>query len=61
MDIEEVIKLVIKIFTRFYQKWIRKIKIQSANKIELRRILKRFNNWLRLNIFQSSAFGFSQM
>ena len=36
MGIEKVIKLVIKIFTWFYQKWIRKIKIKSAYKIELR-------------------------
>ena len=28
MGIEKVIKLVIKIFTWFYQKWIRKIKIK---------------------------------
>ena len=38
MRIEKVIKLVIKIFTWFYQKWLSKIKITSANKIELRQI-----------------------
>ena len=36
MGIEKVIKLVIMIFTWFYQKWIIKIKIKSANKLELR-------------------------
>ena len=38
MEIEKVIKLVVKIF-----RWIGKIKIKTANKIELRPILKRFN------------------
>ena len=38
MGIKKVIKLVITIFTWFYQKWISKIKIKSANKLELRRI-----------------------
>ena len=33
MGIEKVIKLVIKVFTWFYQKWIRKIKIEFRNKI----------------------------
>ena len=50
MGVEKVIKLVIKIFTWFYQNWISKIKIKSANKIELRRILKRFNIRLRRNV-----------
>ena len=38
MGIEKVIKLVIKIFTWFYQKWISKIKIKSANKTDLKEI-----------------------
>ena len=38
MGIEKVIKLVIKIFTWFYQKWINKIKTKSANKTDLKEI-----------------------
>ena len=38
MGIEKVIKFNIKIFTWFNQKWISKIKVKSANKIELRQI-----------------------
>ena len=40
MGIEKVIKLVIKILKWFYQKWISKITVKSANKIEIRRIFK---------------------
>ena len=38
MAIGEAIKLIIKIFTWYYQKWISKIKIKFGNKIELSRI-----------------------
>ena len=59
MGFEKVIKLVIKIFTWFYQKWIIKIKIKSANKIELRWILKRFNIWLQLRYLAESRISFN--
>jgi hypothetical protein len=55
--------MVIKIFTWFYQKWISKIKIKAANKIELSWTLKK-NQLAALvfdqkpNIFQPSAFDF---
>jgi hypothetical protein len=68
MGIEKVILLVIKIFTWFYQKWLSKFQITSANKIELWQIKKNIQHSAsalvfgqKLNIFQSSAFSFSQM
>ena len=42
--VEKVIKLVIKILTWFYQKWISKINITSAIKIDVRQILKKIQN-----------------
>ena len=44
MGIEKVIKLVIKIFTWFYQKRMRKIKMKSANYIRLRQFFKKNQN-----------------
>ena len=49
MGIDNVIELVVKIFTWLNQKWISKIKSKSANKVESRQILKRFNVWLRFS------------
>ena len=60
MGIEKVIKLVIKILTWFYQKWLSKFKITSANKIELWHLKKIQHSASALvfnqkpNIFQSS-------
>ena len=58
MGIEKVIKLVIKIFTWFYQKWISTIKIKSANKTDLKKIQYLASALVfsqKPNIFQSLA------
>ena len=60
MGIKKVIKLVIKIVTWFYQKWIRKIKFKS-DKDRIKMDLKQIQHSASVfgkkpNIFQPSAF-----
>ena len=56
---KKVIQLVIKIFTWFDKKRISKIKIKFGSKIELSRILKRFNIrlWIRYSAKRWKVFS----